>query len=105
MMIIITMFFFNVKIYYQDPTSCTPEERKNALAKIKEKRQKQEYYEKKTKKTKTEEVVIEIESDDSEEKEKEEKEEEMRVKNKELGAGRILDLKIVDDSKPPAEKM
>ena len=29
----------------------------------------------------------------------------MRVKNKELGAGRILELKIVDDSKPPAEKM
>ena len=99
------MFFFNVKIYYKDPTSCTPEETKYAFAKINEKRQKQEYYEKKTKKTKTEEVVIEIESDDSEEKEKEEKEEEMRVKNKELGAGRILDLKIVDDSKPPAEKM
>jgi len=29
----------------------------------------------------------------------------MRVKDKEVGAGRILELKIVDDSKPPADKM
>jgi hypothetical protein len=29
----------------------------------------------------------------------------MREKDKEVGAERILELKIVDDSKPPAEKM